>query len=311
VTHPSNRPLSAGFHILSSLLILSGAWNIAGCKSSNDEAVARVGNSVITASDFKARLQDTPPAYQQYATTSEGRRQFLNLLMREKVILAESKKEGLARETTYKDALKRFKEKQKRDLTGYKDTLLIEMFLSHLRTKKLNVTDADIRRYYDEHREEFDKPVEIQASHILVQSSDEAERALARIKSGESFDSVAKAVSMDPATATRGGKLMPFTRGSLMPEFENAVFPLKEGELSGVVKSSFGYHIIKKTGQKTLPAQSFEQARDQIQNRLQREKFDQWVTSAQAKLGVKIDENALAAFTATPGAPVRREESVQ
>ena len=59
-------------------------------------------------------------------------------------------------------------------------------------------------------------------------------------------------MSKDPATAVRGGKLAPFRRGTLVPEFEDAAFALKTGEVSGIVKSQFGFHIIKKLGEKAI-----------------------------------------------------------
>src|SRR5947207_12603996 len=101
------------------------------------------------------------------------------------------------------------------------------MVLTRLRAQDIALTDAEIRRYYDDHAEDFAHPVEVQASHILVNSPDDAEKVLARLKSGESFEALARTVSMDPPTAARGGKLSPFTKGSLMPEFEKAVFSLK------------------------------------------------------------------------------------
>lgn len=275
-----------------------------GCKSKQAVAVAHVGGSVITLSDLSSRLQDAPPAYQQYAASPEGRRQFLNLLVREKVLLEESRKAGMQQNEDYKKAVSRFKQKWERDLKDYEESLLIEMYLARLRSKDLTVTDADVRRYYDDHAADYARPVEIQASHILVNSSDDAERALARLKSGESFEAVAKKVSLDPPTAAQGGKLKPFTKGSLLPEFENAAFQLKDGQISDVVKSPFGYHIIKKTGHRTLPSRSFESAKDEIRNRMQREKFDQWVSRAQTSLGVNIDEKALAAVSLSQaGAP--------
>jgi peptidyl-prolyl cis-trans isomerase C len=290
-----NRWYSSGLFVL-------GLLAFSACKSTSPEAVATVDKTPITLADFKSRLQGTPPAYQQYVTTPEGRRQFLNILIREKVLLAESRKAGLPKEENYRKALNEFKQKRDQELKDYENSLLIEMYLTRLRSKDLAVTDAEVRNYYDQHAADFAKPMEIQASHILVNTEQEAENVLTRLKNGESFETVARAVSMDPPTAARGGKLAPFIKGNLMPEFENAVLPLKEGQVSGVVKSPFGYHVIKKTGQKSLAGQSFEQAKDTIQTRLQREKFDKWVTQAQASMNVKIDEKALAAVSMEPSA---------
>ena len=285
------------------LLAVGGALLMFGCRRSQGPEVAKVGSASITVEDFKSRLQGTPPAYQQYTATPEGRRQFLNLLIREKVLIEEARKAGLQKDENYRAAVSLYKKKSESDLRDYQDGLLVEMTLARLRSKDITVTDAEVRRYYDAHAEDFSRPLEVQASHILVTSPQDADNALTRLKNGESFEAVARAVSMDPATAARGGKLAPFTRGSLMPEFENAVIPLKEGQISGAVKSSFGYHVIKKTGQRTLPARAFEASKEDIRNRLQREKFDQWITRTQASLGVKIDEKALAAVAAASGAP--------
>ena len=262
--------------------------------------MAQVDGTPITLADFTARLRETPPAYQQYVTTPEGRRQFLNLLIREKVLLVESRRAGLQHQDEYRKAIRQFEQRWKRQRKDYADSLLIEMYIARLRSKELAVSDTDVRSYYDAHLADFTHPIQIQASHILVKTEPEAEQVLARLKSGASFESLAKSVSLDPATAAQGGKLAPFTRGSLVPEFEDAAFRLKIGELSGVVKSSFGYHIIKKTGQKNLPGRSFEEAKDAIRDRLQREKFDAWVNQTQASLGVRIDEKALAGLTTQP-----------
>jgi peptidyl-prolyl cis-trans isomerase C len=285
----------------------------AGCRRSNEPAVAHIGPMAITVADFQSRLREAPAAYQQYAATPEGRRQFLTLMIREKVLLAESRKAGLQKNENYQKAVDQFKEKARRDTKDYEESLLVQMYLAHLRSKDLSVTDADIRKYYDDHKADFDHPVEVDASHILVNSSEDAEKVIARLKNGESFEALARSISLDPPTAARGGKLGPFTKGSLMPEFEQAVFALKDGQVSAPVKTSFGYHVIKKTGQKALPAKSFEQVKDDIQARMQREKFDQWITQAQSALGVKIDEQALAtaSLAAQPGMPSPAQESLQ
>jgi peptidyl-prolyl cis-trans isomerase C len=287
---------------LRTLFTLSGIFLVTGCRSAQEQPVAKVGNAVITVAEFKSRLHDTPAAYQQYAATPEGRRQFLNLLVREKVLLVESRKDGLQKDENYRKAVDQFKKKWDRDFKDYQESLLIEMVLSRLRAKELTLTDAEVRRYYDDHIADFTHPVEVQASHILVRTPQEAEIVLARLKKGESFEALARAVSMDPSTAAKGGKLAPFTRGSLLPEFEEVVFQLKNGQVSGVVKSPFGYHIIKKTGQKALPPRSFEGAKEEIQKRLQRDRFDQWVTKTQSTIGVHIDEQALASVSVAPPA---------
>lgn len=88
-------------------------------------------------------------------------------------------------------------------------------------------------------------PAKVHCAHILVKSEREAKAVLERLKKGEKFGNVARAVSRCPS-GKRGGDLGTFTRGKMVREFERAAFALKKGEVSGVVKTKFGCHIIKR-----------------------------------------------------------------
>jgi peptidyl-prolyl cis-trans isomerase C len=88
-------------------------------------------------------------------------------------------------------------------------------------------------------------PDKVHCVHILVKSESEAKAVLERLKKGEKFGRVARAVSRCPS-GKRGGDLGTFTRGKMVKEFENAAFALGKGEVSGLVKTQFGYHIIKR-----------------------------------------------------------------
>jgi peptidyl-prolyl cis-trans isomerase C len=88
-------------------------------------------------------------------------------------------------------------------------------------------------------------PNKVHCAHILVKSDKEAIAVLERLKKGEKFGNVARAVSRCPSSK-RGGDLGTFTRGKMVKEFENAAFALDKGEISGVVKTKFGCHIIKR-----------------------------------------------------------------
>ncbi|KYK36045.1 MAG: peptidyl-prolyl cis-trans isomerase [Theionarchaea archaeon] len=90
---------------------------------------------------------------------------------------------------------------------------------------------------------------QVKASHILVKKRSEAEKILEELKKGASFAELAKKHSECPSRK-RGGDLGWFGRGKMVPEFEEAAFSLKKGELSDIVKTQFGYHIIKATDTK-------------------------------------------------------------
>lgn len=289
-----NRSLFGGlFFILTSVFLAS-------CEKPEGMVVARVGKAVITTKELQSRLEETPSAYQQYAASAEGRLQFLKLLVREKVLWLEGKKAGMASEPTYKESVKRFHENLERRTKQYEETLLVQSYMRKLRSKDLAVTDADLRKYYDEHIDEYQKPIEVQASHILLSTEAEANTALDRLAKGESFEKVAASMSKDPGSAARGGKLGAFRKGTLVPDFEKAAFALKTGETSGLVKTQFGFHIIRKTGQTQMPARPFESSRDDIRIRLERDRFDQWVTQKEKEVGVQIDESAMATFNPAP-----------
>jgi peptidyl-prolyl cis-trans isomerase D len=137
-------------------------------------------------------------------------------------------------------------------------------------------SDDELREFYQANKSQFQVPEERRASHILVQvpeGADEAAVKAARakiddlykkIKAGESFEKLAKENSDDPGSAEAGGDLGYFRRGIMEPDFEKAVFSLKEGEVSEPVLTSFGFHIIKLTGIRAAKSKPFAQVRDDI-----------------------------------------------
>ena len=102
---------------------------------------------------------------------------------------------------------------------------------------------------------------EIHARHILLPDEDSAKKALARVKAGEDFAKVAKELSKDPAS--EGGDLGWFTRERMVPEFSEAAFKLKEGEISEPVKSQFGWHVIQLQGTRTKSFPPFDKVKEQ------------------------------------------------
>jgi peptidyl-prolyl cis-trans isomerase D len=136
--------------------------------------------------------------------------------------------------------------------------------------------DEALRALYDEHADRYVKPEQRRARHILVslppdagpdaekKAREKAESLLARLKKGESFDKLAKEASDDPGSASKGGDLGYFSKGMMTPEFEAAAFALKKGELSGIVKSAFGFHIIEVTDIKPQQTRPFDEVRDEL-----------------------------------------------
>ncbi|MDD2701875.1 MAG: SurA N-terminal domain-containing protein [Sideroxydans sp.] len=146
---------------------------------------------------------------------------------------------------------------------------------------KINPSAAEVKRYYDEHLGEFSTQEERQASHILVsvatQAGDaerqaakqKAEQLLADVKAAPTkFAALAKEHSQDPGSAANGGDLGMFGRGMMVKPFDDAVFSMKVGQISDLVQTDFGYHIIKLTSIKPSKAQSLKDVSALIEQRL-------------------------------------------
>jgi len=144
---------------------------------------------------------------------------------------------------------------------------------------KVNLTEEDARKYYSENQQQFEIPEQVRASHILIKpdTSDpnvepalakaaakaKAEELLKQIKDGDDFAELALANSGCPSSA-RGGDLGFFSRGRMVPAFEEAAFALEVGRVSDIVETRFGYHIIKATDKKEASTKTFEQEKDDI-----------------------------------------------
>ncbi len=162
-----------------------------------------------------------------------------------------------------------------------KDNILMKNYIDNL-TKDAKASEEDALKFYNENQQYFEEPAEVRASHILVKVDDKTNTVakaeakakidgiLAKVKAGEDFAALAKANSDCPSGA-QGGDLDFFGQGQMVPEFEAAAFALATNEVSGVVETQFGYHIIKVTDRKEAGKQSFDEVKDQIKGFLGQE----------------------------------------
>jgi peptidyl-prolyl cis-trans isomerase C len=167
----------------------------------------------------------------------------------------------------------------------------------------VEVSDAEAKAFYDENKEDFNMPEEVQASHILIKVAPTAtpeEKAAAKAKidgllkkakAGGDFTALAKENSEDPSAKVNSGDLGFFDKGKMVKEFSDAAFAMKVGQVSDVVETQFGYHIIKVTDHKPGGMTSFDKAKPdivkQLQDKKKNEKFKQLIESVKA--GAKIE----------------------
>jgi len=128
---------------------------------------------------------------------------------------------------------------------------------------EIKLTDDELKKVYEQYKDKFKTGEQIRASHILVKDEKTAQDVEAQLKKGASFADLAKKYSTD-STAAKGGDLGWFDRGKMVPEFDKAAFALKDGETSGIVKSNFGYHIIKVIGRRPAGYAPFDEVKEQI-----------------------------------------------
>lgn len=157
--------------------------------------------------------------------------------------------------------------------------VVISNFIEKNIAEKTKVTEADAKKFYDDNPDKFKQEPSVKASHILCgveasataeekkKAKEKAEALLKRIKAGEDFATLAKSESTCPSSK-QGGDLGFFSKGQMVAPFEKAAFALKPGEVSDVVETQFGYHIIKLTEKKEGGTIKFDEVKEKIENYL-------------------------------------------
>jgi len=160
----------------------------------------------------------------------------------------------------------------------------------------ITIADEEVRQYYDRNQAKYDYPAQVRASQILTYEEDVAQKALQEIRSGVDFAEVAKKCS-ESQDAANGGDLGFFAKGVMPPEFDEVIFALKMGEVSEVVKTSYGYQIFKLTGQREAHKVSFEDAQEQIKTLLKKQKrmaaFDLWFADIQKNSNITLNQELI------------------
>ena len=164
-----------------------------------------------------------------------------------------------------------------------------------------------MRNIYKAKPDRFQAPEQVQVRHILIAGTDggaraQAEKVLEELKAGANFAQLAKERSADTGSGAKGGDLGLFARGRMVPEFDEAAFALKQpGDLSGIVETKFGFHILKLDARRPAGLRPYEEVRDdlikEVRGKLQQ---DARVAEAEkAQQGLTINNEAVEAFAAT------------
>jgi peptidyl-prolyl cis-trans isomerase C len=257
------------------------------------EVVATYGDKKLTLDQFGAEVEKLPPQVKPLLSAPDRRKQFLENFVLSQLLIEEAKKKGLDKDEEIKNQLEEMKKR-----------LLLQRVFQDLQ-KSVTISHAEVKEYWEKHPEEF-STAQIRVSHILLDDEAAAKKLLQQVRAKpDSFADLARKFSKDTATAPSGGDLNFFGHGRMVPEFEKAAFALKNvGDISDVVKTPFGYHIIKLTEKKPGEPRPFDQVKEEIRSKLlqkkQREKVEAYFAELKRKAGVKIDEKVLAKYNPGP-----------
>lgn len=169
---------------------------------------------------------------------------------------------------------------------------LVEGYLGEL-GKKLEVNDKTMKKYYDAHKTEFVQAPASHIYHILCETEEDAKAAIQEIDKTKDFAKVATDKSKDPNSAPGGGDLGWVEKGTLDKDVETAVEGAKLNTVIGPVKSAYGWHVLKVTELRPQKQLSYDEAQQEVSQRMQRNFIDEQLKEAKKTISVKIDENVL------------------
>ncbi|MEZ4248420.1 MAG: peptidylprolyl isomerase [Polyangiales bacterium] len=263
------------------------------------EVVARVGDTTITAGDVAEALAEQSPYLRARFNSPERRREFLDNLVRFELLAQEAERRGLDESPEVQRTRKQMMIQQ-----------LLRERVEDVVTLS-SVSDADVEAYYESHRDEFNKPEQVRASHIFMRDRAKADRVLRQILASPDdillFRRLAEENDEDPETSqgSRRGDLRFFSRDgsredaeAIAPEVAEAAFSIADigGVHPTLVAAGGGFHVVKLTGRRAALSRTLDESRRPIQNRLWRERREAAVDDLVQRLRreANVNENVAA-----------------
>lgn len=273
-------------------------------KKENDKVLVTIDKDTITTGEFNKELDKIPMNMKMMVASESGKKSYLERLIIKKLLMREAAKSDIENE----------KEFQAR-LVDIKEQLIIESLLKKKLNADAKLTDEELKKYYEANKEKFKKEKEINTRHILVKTEEEAKQIKEKLQSGEDFAELAKKYSIDPNAKATGGEVGFHPKGTVLPEYEEAAFKLtKVGQVSSIVKSQFGYHIIRLDGAKPPAYVPFDEVKDFIKQQLVQEKqkefVEKYIDDLKKAAKIKINDDLLKEEkpSATPEKPASKDK---
>ncbi|HXJ36498.1 MAG TPA: peptidylprolyl isomerase [Candidatus Eisenbacteria bacterium] len=249
------------------------------------EVVATYGGKRLTTDRVLKEISRLPAPSRAYLTAPDRKRQFVDNMILNDLLFTEGQKLGYDKDDDV--------ERQVNDL---RRRLVVQRLVREFQ-KPPEITDEQAKAYYDDNPNLY-STTQIRASHILVKDEPTAKEILEQVKADPTkFADIAKEKSTDKTSGAKGGDLGMFGQGRMVPEFERAAFTLKQGEISDVVKTQYGYHIIMVVERKEGERRPFDQVKEQIKatlrNKAIQDQQDKRYAELKQNANVKVDDMVL------------------
>lgn len=232
----------------------------------------------ITEKEFNELMATYPPEQQKLFDSLQAKDELLEQLIAFYLFAKMAEEEKIKESREYKDTLAKMAEELASHMAA---TSVIE---------KVTLEEAEAKAFFEANKEQFVADEQVSAKHILVDTEEKAKRIATEIADGKSFEDAAKEYSTCPSKE-KGGDLGYFARGRMMPEFEKASFEAKVGEVTGPVKTQFGYHLILVEDKKEPYIVDFSEVKEQLSEQLLQQKkqtvYAEKVKELEAKYGVE------------------------
>lgn len=232
----------------------------------------------ITEQEVKDLIANYPPEQQIYLSSPQAKDELLEQLIGFHLFSKMAEENKIKESREYKETLAKMENELASHMAA---TSVID---------KVTLTEEEAKAYFDANPNQFISEKQVRAKHILVEKEVQAKEILSEIKAGKSFEDAAKEYSTC-SSKEKGGDLGYFKKGQMVPEFEKAAFEAAVGELTGPVKTQFGYHLILVEDKKEEQAVSFEDIRENLMEKLLNQKkqavYLDKVKELEAKYGVE------------------------
>ena len=267
-----------------------------------DPVIARINGQAVHRSDLDVQLRNAPQQIQQQPF-DKIYPALVNSMVNTELLEQASRKAKVDQNAQVKQ-----------EIAAAQTQILVNAYIASM--ARSQITEAKLRQAYDQYAKDAPKTEEVHARHILVSSEQEAKDIIDQLKKGADFATLAKDKTTDPSGKSNGGDLGYFTKQDMVPEFANAAFAMKPGDVSQTpVKTQFGWHVIKVEDKRAGKAGTYKQVAPEIAEQMTQQIVAAKLQELRGQAKIEVfgpDGKALASNAPAPqGAPQQQQEKAQ